>query len=97
MYWTHDLNAPWQAETWREEMRVALPPNQYLRLIENRWVTTESSFIPLQWWDECTVEPRPLVFQPNLPVWIGVDASVKRDSTAMVAWQLRSLGAACTG
>ena len=85
MYWTHDLIAPWQADKWREEMSAALQPNQYLRLIENRWVTTESSFIPLQWWDGCTVEPRPLVFQPNLPVWIGVDASVKRDSTAMVA------------
>jgi hypothetical protein len=75
MYWTHDLIAPWQAESWREQMRETLRPNQYLRLIENRWVTTESSFIPLQWWDECSVEPRPLVFQPDLPVWIGVDVA----------------------
>ena len=86
MYWTHDLCSPWQSESWREEMRAALRPKGYLRLIENRWVTSESSFVDLEWWDACT-DPaiRPLIREPRLPVWIGVDASTKRDSTAVVA------------
>jgi phage terminase large subunit-like protein len=39
----------------------------------------------MDWFDAC-VDPelRPALFGP-LPVWIGVDASVKRDSTAIVA------------
>lgn len=86
MYWTHNFTAPWQTEEWREQMRGQLRTNAYLRLIENRWVASESSFVEMEWWDAC-VEPdaRPLVSDAALPVWIGVDASVKRDSTAIVA------------
>jgi phage terminase large subunit-like protein len=55
-------------------------------MIENRWVTAESDFVDMDWWDQC-VDPdlsRALA-DPSLPVWVGVDASVKRDSTAVVA------------
>jgi phage terminase large subunit-like protein len=86
MYWTHDFTAPWQTPEWREQMREQLRPNAYLRQIENRWVSTESSFIEMPWWDEC-VEPdaSPVVADRALSVWAGVDASTKRDSTAIVA------------
>lgn len=55
-------------------------------MIENRFVTTESTLIDMAWWDAC-VDPQatPIITEPMLPVWIGVDASVKRDSTAIVA------------
>lgn len=40
----------------------------------------------MEWWDAC-VDPllRPVVADAQLPVWVGLDASVKRDSTAIVA------------
>src|SRR5256885_3069613 len=88
-YWTHELRAPWQRPKWREQMREQLPANAYLRQIENYFVTSESPFIDMAWWDECVdPEARPLVAERELPVWVGVDASVKRDSTAIVvcAW-----------
>jgi terminase large subunit-like protein len=85
-YWTHQLRAPWQSAEWREQMLASLRTNQFLRMIENRWVTTESSFIELAKWDACVdAEIRPIVSQPRLPIWIGCDASYKRDSTAVVA------------
>ncbi len=85
-YWSHQLRAPWQSAEWREQMRASLRTNQFLRMIENRWVTTESSFIELAKWDACVdVEIRPIVAQPRLSVWVGVDASYKHDSTAIVA------------
>jgi phage terminase large subunit-like protein len=85
MFWTNRFTAPWQTEGWREQMRAQLRPNAYLRLIENRWVSTESTFVDMQWWDQCiNVEARPLLADRKLPVWLGVDASVKRDSTAIV-------------
>jgi phage terminase large subunit-like protein len=39
----------------------------------------------MEWWDKC-VDPdeTPLLSNHTLPVWVGVDASVKRDSTAIV-------------
>jgi hypothetical protein len=85
-FWTHRLCAPWQTEEWREQMRGQLRANAFLRLIENRWTSGESEFVLMEWWDSC-VDPslRPVVLDPRLPVWIGVDASVKRDSTALVA------------
>jgi phage terminase large subunit-like protein len=86
MLWSHVPIAPWQTEAWLAEMRRSLRPNQYLRMIENRFVTTESSFVDMADWDAC-VDPAvaPLVSDRALPIWIGVDASVKRDSTAIVA------------
>jgi phage terminase large subunit-like protein len=86
MAWHHDPLAPWQTEGWLAEMRRSLRPAQYLRMIENRFVATESSFIDMSWWDACVhPDARPVQVEPTLHVWVGVDASVKRDSTAIVA------------
>ena len=84
--WHHEPIAPWQDEQWLAEMRRSLRPNAFLRMIENRFVGSESSFIDLQSWDAC-VDPavKPVLTDHLLSVWIGVDASVKHDSTAIVA------------
>jgi hypothetical protein len=86
MFWTHEPVAPWQDAAWLAQMRGQLRPNAYLRLIENRWVSSESSFVDPDWLDACTdADAAPIVADKALPVWVGVDASVKRDSTAIVA------------
>jgi hypothetical protein len=36
-------------------------------------------------WDACVRLPGPLLRDKSLPIWVGVDASTKRDSTALVA------------
>jgi phage terminase large subunit-like protein len=84
MFWTHRFTAPWQTPEWREQMREQLRPNQYLRLVENRWVSGEDSFVPIEWWDACVLAGvKPLLSDQALRVWVGVDASTKRDSTAI--------------
>lgn len=77
MFWS-------QTPEWIEQMRASLRPNQFLRMIENKFVTSEENFVEMSWWDACTTT-RPIVADRSLPVWVGVDASVKRDSTAIVA------------
>lgn len=85
-FWTHECPAPWQTDAWREQMRQQLRPNAYLRLIENRWVSSESSFVGIDQWNRCVdSELSPILAEPSLRVWCGVDASVKHDSTAVVA------------
>ena len=86
MFWTYEFVAPWQTDAWRAQMRRRLPPNQYLRMIENRFVTSESTFVDMGAWDKC-VDQRlgHVVNDPGLPIWVGVDASIKHDSTAIVA------------
>ncbi|MGP0083245.1 MAG: hypothetical protein ACLP0B_06430 [Steroidobacteraceae bacterium] len=85
MAWHHDPVAPWQTDAWLAEMRRSLRPNQYLRMIE-RFVASESSFIGLDAWGAC-VDPAvtPVLTDKALRVWIGVDASAKHDSIAIVA------------
>ena len=86
MAWHHEPIAPWQTEAWLAEMRRSLRTNQYLRMIENRFVTSESSFIDMRAWDAC-VNPRlgHTISNRGLPIYVGVDASVKHDSSAIVA------------
>jgi phage terminase large subunit-like protein len=86
LFWSHEPVAPWQTEAWLAEMRRSLRPNQYLRMIENRFVTDESTFIDVHAWDRC-VDPRigSVPARRSLPIYVGVDASVKHDSTAIVA------------
>jgi hypothetical protein len=85
-FWSHQPLAPWQTDTWLADMRSTLRPNQYLRMIENRFTTTESSFVDLEMWDKC-VDPSAgrTVADRALAVWIAVDASFKHDSSAIVA------------
>jgi phage terminase large subunit-like protein len=86
MFWSHKPVAPWQTPAWVEQMRSQLRPNAFLRMIENRFVTSESSFVDPVWWARCEdPEARPVAVDRQLGVWVGVDASVKRDSTAIVA------------
>ena len=75
--------APWQTAEWVEEMRRTMRPTAFARQMLNEFVTSESTFIDLSAWDACVVLTSPSV--ERQPVWIGVDASVKRDSTALVA------------
>jgi phage terminase large subunit-like protein len=55
-------------------------------MIENRFTSNEAAFIDMAEWRKC-IDPNagPLAADRTLPVWVGVDASVKRDSTAVVA------------
>jgi phage terminase large subunit-like protein len=86
MFWSHQMIAPWQSEAWLAEMRRSLRPNQYLRMIENRFVTTESSFVTTAAFDRC-VDPAasPALSNKSLASYVGVDASTKHDQTAIVA------------
>jgi len=85
MAWHHAPVAPWQTEAWLAQMRRQLRPSAYLRMIENKFTAGEQGFVPVEWWDACTnPAARPVLAHRALPVWVGVDASVKRDSTAVV-------------
>ena len=59
--------------------------NQFLRMIENRFVTSEETFVPLEAWDACCTG-QPIPADTSLPVWGAVDACTKRDSTAITAF-----------
>ena len=52
---------------------------------QNRFTESDEVFVPAEWWDACTREDlHPVREDRLLPVFVGVDASVKHDSTAIV-------------
>jgi phage terminase large subunit-like protein len=84
MHHTHECLAPWQSKAWIEEQRASMRAPAFLRQIENRFVGSESPFIDIQWWDDAARAGVCSTWRdPSLDVCIGVDASVKHDSTAL--------------
>ena len=83
MFWSHTPRQPWQTEVYYEQQRKILRPAQFERLHRNEWVSSESRFIDPSLWDQNVNSMlRP---DPTGALFIGVDASVKHDSTALVA------------
>jgi phage terminase large subunit-like protein len=85
MFWSHQPIAPWQDESWLASMRHERP-SAYQRMVLNEFASSDSQFVDMSAWDAC-VQPSlaPVVLDRRLHVWVGVDASVKRDTTALVA------------
>jgi phage terminase large subunit-like protein len=84
MFWSHEPVAPWQDERWLAEMRRSQRPAAYARMVLNEFASSEAAFVDMSAWDQCVV-PTLTPCSDRVPVWIGVDASTKRDSTALVA------------
>ena len=84
MYWDHKPRMPWQTPEYYRAQRQELRLLAYLRLHENRWVSSESALIDMKTqWDACTENY--IIPSPPLDLYIGIDASTKRDRTAVVS------------
>jgi phage terminase large subunit-like protein len=84
--WDHEPRMPWQTPAYYAAQRRGLRPNTYLRLHENRWTTSASTFLTPELWDACVTRP----WQARLPrrdreVWVGADIGLKDDNLAVQA------------
>jgi phage terminase large subunit-like protein len=85
MFWSHVPVAPWQDQAWLSSMRRERA-SSYQRMVLNEFASSKSEFVDLAHFDECThPDVRPIFADAALPIWVGVDASVRRDSSALVA------------
>lgn len=94
MYWDHVARCPWHTPEYLAEQRASLRSNTYLRLWENRWVSSEARFVDADAYDRCVdLSLRPVLADAELPIYIGIDAGVKSDTSAVVAvaWDGRKL------
>lgn len=86
VYWDHEPRMPWQTPDYYESQREDLRANTYLRLHENRWVSNESSLFDMADWDACTDSHyRPPLPSKGIHLYLGADASTKRDRAAVVS------------
>src|SRR5262249_54477540 len=84
MFWSHEPVAPWQDERWLAEMRRSQRPAAYARMVLNEFASSEAAFVDTGQWDQCVV-PSLLPCLDRVPVYIGCDASVRRDDSALCA------------
>ena len=85
-YWDHKPRMPWQTKDYYRKQSEDLRRNAFLRLHENQWTTNEEAFIDMDWWDACIdKEHSPIMPGNQVPLSVAVDASTKRDSSAVAA------------
>lgn len=84
-YWDTGVTArrmPWQTPEYYSAQESTLRPLAYRRLHLNEWTSSVSTFIPIEWWDNCYEQLPPL--DSRTPMILGVDASVSSDCTGIV-------------
>ena len=85
MFWSHKARHPDQTRAYYSEQKKILRPGTYLRLHENRWVSSEDRFITDEAWSACVDADRtPVLSDKRLDVFVGLDLGIKHDSTGRV-------------
>src|SRR5574343_115793 len=58
---------------------------QFRRLHLNEWVSGESEFVPIAWWDACNEGPAPLPEGDPTPLVVALDAAISGDCFGLTA------------
>ncbi len=89
-YWDEGEQArrmPWQkgeeGRKYYASEAATQTPNQFTRLHKNQWVSAESAFCPIEWWDQCK-NPLPLQPGEKTPLVIALDAAVTGDCFGLI-------------
>lgn len=81
--WNTRPRLSWQKPDYYSEQEAVLPPNEFLRIHRNQWVSSTAEFIPKEWWDACHWSQQGLKEMPmpdaKTPCVFGVDAGVSND------------------
>lgn len=77
--WNTQPRCPWQTpEYYRAEEQI-LPPNDFLRMHRNQWVSSTDTFIPMEWFDACIRSTWPEVDRKRHAHIIALDAGTTND------------------
>jgi phage terminase large subunit-like protein len=82
--WNQRGRMPWHTKEYYAQEEAVLLPNEFRRIHQNEWVTSEDVFVPAEAWARCkdTAMPDASLMEP----WIvALDAGVSGDSFAIVA------------
>lgn len=86
--WNTQPRLPWQTPDYYANEELLLPPNEFRRVHQNQWVSSEDVFVPEEWWDGCHFEKQGLETMPKLkprqPVVFAIDAGVSNDHFGIV-------------
>lgn len=81
--WNTRPRLPWQTKAYYAEQEAILPPNEFLRIHRNQWVSSTNEFIPKEWWEGCHYTKHNLTSMPPMPprtpCIFAIDAGVSND------------------
>ncbi len=80
--WNTVPHCEWQTEEYYAQEAAVLTPGEFNRVHRNQWATSESTFVPGDWWKSCQGDIPD--FDPRTPVIVGMDAGVSSDCFALV-------------
>jgi phage terminase large subunit-like protein len=90
-FWDCGTNArrmPWlqgeRGRTYYASEAGTQSPQQFQRLHLNEWVSSESEFVPIIWWDACKKPPLPMSPGEQTPMVLALDAAVTGDCFGLV-------------
>jgi phage terminase large subunit-like protein len=84
VYWDNKPRMPWQTDKYYAGQKSALRENTYLRLHENRWVSSETGLFDMDKWDACIDHDYAAPFaDKTIGLYVGVDIGTKRDRSAV--------------
>jgi len=80
--WNTEPRCPWQTRAYYASEEKVLTPSQFARMHRNQWVTSEETFVPMEWWDACMrgSQEWPSYDQKRHPQVIALDAAVSDDT-----------------
>lgn len=82
--WNTKPTTPWQTEDYYKQEANDLLENEFNRVHKNKFGSSTSAFIPIEWWDACLVNPLP-AYEKLEPWVIALDAAVGGDCFGIVA------------
>lgn len=80
--WNTQPRCPWQTRAYYASEEKVLTPAQFDRMHRNQWVSSEETFVPMEWWDNCARSEAefPTIEKGRTPMVIALDAAVSDDT-----------------
>lgn len=87
MFWDDQIRGPWITEQYIRQQKAGNRHSTYVRLWENKWQSSEGTFIEPELWDDAVT----LDGEELGPMVLAGDASQRNDTTALVGVEKRTV------
>jgi phage terminase large subunit-like protein len=86
-YWCTRRYLPWQTsesgQAYYRQEAIEKTPQEFSRIHENQWSTSDDVFVPAVWWSNCQVDALPPI-RPGQGMVLGLDGGLRDDCFAVV-------------
>jgi phage terminase large subunit-like protein len=81
--WNTVPRLTWLTPEYYAQEASTLTESEFERMHRNQWVTSEQTFVPLEWWNACQVKSMPAM-ERGAPMVVALDAGISSDTFGMV-------------